>query len=885
MKAFLEKNLRIYQHEFSGFLWTAFLFFFLFLFTALFRNYVDAAFLKRYGVEYIPLMLVINSLLTFALLEGMDRLGRRYRDPLLLAGFLLAYALLVSILYVFVRRLADLPYPVLFQLLYLQDSVLLVYLWNMAGDLFDARQGKRIFPLLTAAQVMGAALGSFLTPPVARWFGSDSTLIIYSAACLLAGLYLVRGWKGAPSAGAPALRSRGPREGWGQIPGMMKKFPMIRYLIILGLLPNILLPVFTYQFNVIADTAFSSESGLISFLGIFRGGTTLLILLVLLWVGRIYREVGLVKSSFLQPLNFALIFGALGVGFNLLVASCAQVSILLMQRAVAGPLSKILFNLVPMEVRAWSRVFVRGTAVKLGMMMGSLLVLGLKPLLAPRALSIVAFGIAIYWLMETHFFGRKFKWALKQVIVEGKVDFDRIEAGCVTNTGVTSMEIQGLDEARQDMVPAHEPEKIAALPAEQALKLVDGEDRASRVMAARSFALRADPRALAPLIRMLHEDEESRGAAIEALLSFGKSAQAHLEVILTESPVRVQRGILEVLRLSGLKQAEVLPYIGQLLTEAYDNLIAIQQSEGQSFRAVEMLKSHLEERNEDLLSLCFHALWINHADMRLMYEALKSREASTAVELVEASVDRVFSKYLIPLIDHISLSERIQRGREVLPLMRNETLERVIGRLAVSRDGTTRLLTAYAIGEAFPGERFLPTLDTLLEDEDKDVVEVAQFALRRSLNEVTEMPEVIERINRLRDFILFDGMGIRELQAIASVMTVEVYQPGEIILKEGEPDVSLYLLVRGRVAVFRKYGTPQQAEGRGLGPGSFMGELRLFTELPSTTTCVAAEETEVYVIRRQHFREIMQIYPQIGVNLCLFFALKIAAMRPEEALE
>jgi len=151
-----------------------------------------------------------------------------------------------------------------------------------------------------------------------------------------------------------------------------------------------------------------------------------------------------------------------------------------------------------MEVRAWSRVFVRGTAVKLGMMMGSLLVLGLKPLLAPRSLSIVAFGIAIYWLMETRFFGRKFKWALKQVIVENKVDFDHIEAGCVTNPGVTSMEIQGVGEGPPDQVEAPEPGKIVPMPAEQALKLMDGEDRASRVMAARSFVLHADPRAVVP---------------------------------------------------------------------------------------------------------------------------------------------------------------------------------------------------------------------------------------------------------------------------------------------------------------------------------------------------------------------------------------------------
>jgi len=43
-------------------------------------------------------------------------------------------------------------------------------------------------------------------------------------------------------------------------------------------------------------------------------------------------------------------------------------------------------------------------------------------------------------------------------------------------------------------------------------------------------------------------------------------------------------------------------------------------------------------------------------------------------------------------------------------------------------------------------------------------------------------------------------MGIRELSD-RSVMTVEEYRPGEIILKEGEPDVSLYLLVEPRGGV------------------------------------------------------------------------------------
>jgi len=49
------------------------IFFAIFLVTAVFRNYVDTAFLKRYGAQYIPQMLVINALLTFVIFGIADR--------------------------------------------------------------------------------------------------------------------------------------------------------------------------------------------------------------------------------------------------------------------------------------------------------------------------------------------------------------------------------------------------------------------------------------------------------------------------------------------------------------------------------------------------------------------------------------------------------------------------------------------------------------------------------------------------------------------------------------------------------------------------------------------------------------------------------------------
>ena len=167
MKRFLEKSLKIYEHEVARFTWLAVIFFAVFFVTAIFRNYVDTAFLKRYGPDYIPWMLVISAVLTMVVLGYADRIAKRFSDTYLMTRILVGICGRSGD-FMLAHGQVKIPivYPILYQLMGLLDSILLVYLWNIAGDLFDARQGKRIFPLVTAAQVLGTTVGSFLTRPI-----------------------------------------------------------------------------------------------------------------------------------------------------------------------------------------------------------------------------------------------------------------------------------------------------------------------------------------------------------------------------------------------------------------------------------------------------------------------------------------------------------------------------------------------------------------------------------------------------------------------------------------------------------------------------------------------------------------------------------------------
>ena len=885
VKNFFETKLKVYTHEFPQFLWVSLIFFCLFSAMAVFRNYVDTAFFKRYGVEHIPLMLVINGILTFFLFAVMNRIGRRARDYVLLSGFLIINSLVVAGVFLLIQGGASLVYPVLFQLLYLQDSVFLVYLWNIAADFFDARQGKRIFPLITAGQVLGTTVGNFCTRPLTVMLGRDLTLLVFSGACLAIALFIIR------TAG-PMIGPRGPEKTAGlgpqqklsEIPRLVKQFPIIRYLIVIGLIPNILLPVFAYQFSIIANAAFPSEQSLISFLGFFRGGMTLAVFLLLLIAGRLYARMGLVNAAFVHPINFTLVFGGLFAFFNIYMAAYGQFAIHLIQRCMAGPVGKVLFNIVPNELRNWSRVFVRSTVIKVGMMLGSLMMLILKPIMAPQYLAVIAGALAGYWVIETIIFSRHYKRGLKQVIVEDRIDFDRLEAACAVEYGPGLVHTQTgiVDEKEEDALSV--VAGVPRLPPDAALKLLSDPNPDARAEAALSLTGCSAPHAIKRLTELLNDQEAVRTAAIEALVVQGRPALAFLESALMDGSYRSRRGILEVLRLSGLKDFEITPFMGLLLTEAYNNLIALEAlAETPPLPGRGLLCTHIGEKNREILSLVFHALWVRHADMRLMYEALHTSEAAVALELVESTVDRGLTRFLIPLIDAVPAAEKIQKGRKVLPLITARNPERILTWLAGSRDATTRMLAAYVIGESGTKEDFYPTLEVLQDDEDKGVRQTAHYAVNRYFDEVADMPEIIEMVNRLRDFIFFDGMGIRELQAVASIATLESFQAGEVIVGANEDNFALYLLLKGRIRIYRDYGTGDERTDNSIGPGGFVGEIRLFTGVPDDDTSIAVEPTEALVIRRNHFQGIMKIYPQIAINLCLFFALRLATadMKPQ----
>jgi NADH dehydrogenase len=85
------------------------------------------------------------------------------------------------------------------------------------------------------------------------------------------------------------------------------------------------------------------------------------------------------------------------------------------------------------------------------------------------------------------------------------------------------------------------------------------------------------------------------------------------------------------------------------------------------------------------------------------------------------------------------------------------------------------------------------------------------------------------------------------------------YQPGNVIIKQGEPPSSFYIIQQGEVEVVRS--TPADPSGEVvavLGPGSFFGEKALLNDEPRVATVRARTAVEVLVLGKNIFTQVSE---------------------------
>src|SRR5262245_44902459 len=131
-------------------------------------NVAETYFLKRIGVERLPIVFLLNSLLLAGTSVAVGRLAARGDQPRLLRRVLGLLGATLLPLWLMVVAHVTSAFALLVIAAKQIDALAVLVFWTTLGGLVSGRQGKRLFGPITAGGTLGTICGSFASAPLGR---------------------------------------------------------------------------------------------------------------------------------------------------------------------------------------------------------------------------------------------------------------------------------------------------------------------------------------------------------------------------------------------------------------------------------------------------------------------------------------------------------------------------------------------------------------------------------------------------------------------------------------------------------------------------------------------------------------------------------------------
>jgi hypothetical protein len=121
---------------------------------------------------------------------------------------------------------------------------------------------------------------------------------------------------------------------------------------------------------------------------------------------------------------------------------------------------------------------------------------------------------------------------------------------------------------------------------------------------------------------------------------------------------------------------------------------------------------------------------------------------------------------------------------------------------------------------------------------------------------------------------LFSAFSQEELVEVIHGLQLLSFEPGDIIITEGEPGSSLFVLTSGEAKAFVRNPVGKHVQVRVLHEGDFFGEISILTGKPRTATVTAGTQCDLLELDRVTLDSIAETKPHVWEVLKDFYALR-----------
>ena len=114
---------------------------------------------------------------------------------------------------------------------------------------------------------------------------------------------------------------------------------------------------------------------------------------------------------------------------------------------------------------------------------------------------------------------------------------------------------------------------------------------------------------------------------------------------------------------------------------------------------------------------------------------------------------------------------------------------------------------------------------------------------------------------------IFSDLPTETLTMIEKIGTKKMYKKNDVVLMEEEAGTALFVIVKGKVKVARSSNDGREVILTILSESDFFGEMAILDGLTRSATVTAIEDSELFLIQRNDFLNLIREFPEISIAL------------------
>ena len=384
----------------------------------------DAVFLTQFDKSYLPVMFITIAVVMAGVIALYKKLtaGQDQIFVISISGALFSVSL-----FLLQSNLSGLFIPVLYIWMEVVTILSIFQFWILAGEIFNARQAKRIFTLVGAGGSFAGMGAGYGIKPFVLTFGSENLLFL---TIFFIGLSVVMAQMLRPFRMPytpkkvnykPKLKSKTEFE------------PYLKSIALLIGLTAFISKIVDYQFKIMAANAFPNQNDLVSFFGTYYMSTGAATLIMQFFVtGFILTRFGILAGLLILPISLAIgSSGFLAIG-TLSAVFIAKFSDQVFKFSTNNAVQEILWLPVAPEKKKQAKPIIDGTIRSgleglAGVLIFALVSFKLVPQDNIQLLSLLVILGVLFWLWNSFRLKNGYVNSLMKAIENRQLNLDDVE--------------------------------------------------------------------------------------------------------------------------------------------------------------------------------------------------------------------------------------------------------------------------------------------------------------------------------------------------------------------------------------------------------------------------------------------------------------------------